>query len=524
VPLPSCLHSRAALLAVCSTIAVAKLAGQQARRAAEGVIRGDSAGAVIAPEVYGQFAEHLGRGIYDGVWVGPESPIPNTRGFRNDVVAALKAIKVPVIRWPGGCFADDYHWRDGVGPRASRPVRVNVLWGGVEESNAMGTHEFYDLAEQIGAKAYLAGNVGSATVVEMGQWLEYLTSPTRSTIANERRANGRALPFPVDFFGVGNENWGCGGAMTVEHYADQYRNYAEFVRSPQTPRIVKVASGPSGDDYHWTEVMMARATAQMDALSLHHYTVPSGNWDKKGAATSSDESLWMTTMVQAMRMEEMITRHSAIMDKFDPKKRVALYVDEWGVWHDVEPGTNPGFLYQQNTVRDAVVAGLTLNIFHAHADRVRLAAIAQMVNVLQAMILTEKDRMVLTPTYHVFDMYTVFQGATQLPVTLQTPTIPVGDVSVPGVSVSAARGKDGSVHVAFANLSPTAAMPVSLRLPGITGTRVTGRVLTGATLNAHNTFAAPAAVAPAPFNGASVRAGVLSAELPARSVVVLTLR
>ena len=489
-----------------------------------GTLRGDQPGPVIAPEVYGQFAEHLGRGIYDGVWVGPDSPIPNTRGFRNDVVAALKAIKVPVVRWPGGCFADDYHWRDGVGPRESRPVRVNVLWGGVEESNAVGTHEFFDLAAQIGAKTYLAGNVGSATVVEQNQWLEYLTSPTKSTIANERRRNGRETPFTVDFFGVGNENWGCGGAMTVEHYADQYRNYAEFVRSPQTPRIVKVASGPSGDDYHWTEVMMQRAAAQMDALSLHHYTVPTGNWDKKGAATTGDEPLWFGTMFEAMRMEEMVTRHSAIMDRFDPKKRVALYVDEWGVWHDVEPGTNPGFLYQQNTLRDAVVAGLTLNIFHNHADRVKLAAIAQMVNVLQAMILTEKDKMVLTPTYHVFDMYTVFQGATQLPISVESPRYVKGERSVPGVSTSAARGKDGAVHVSLVNLNPTTAAPIRVRLDGVAGARVTGRILTSGDMNAHNTFAAPQAIAPAPFTGASVRGGVLTLELPAKAVVVLSIR
>ncbi|MCC7055713.1 MAG: hypothetical protein IT355_20755 [Gemmatimonadaceae bacterium] len=499
-------------------------AGVARGQPATGTLRGDQPGAVIAPEIYGQFAEHLGRGIYDGVWVGPDSPIPNTRGFRNDVVAALRAIRVPVIRWPGGCFADDYHWRDGVGALASRPVRVNVLWGGVEESNAVGTHEFFDLAAQVGAKTYLAGNVGSATVVEMGQWLEYLTSPTRSTIANERRRNGRDLPFPVDFFGVGNENWGCGGAMTAEHYADQYRNFAEFVRSPQVPRIVKVASGPSGDDYHWTEVLMERAAGQMDALSLHHYTVPTGNWDRKGAATGGDEALWMGTMVQAMRMEEMVTKHSAIMDRYDPAKRVALYVDEWGVWHDVERGTNPGFLYQQNTLRDAVVAGLTLNIFHAHADRVRLAAIAQMVNVLQALILTEKDRMVLTPTYHVFDMYAVFQGATELPISVEAPRYVRGAQSVPGVSASAARAKDGAVHVALVNLNPTADAPIRVRLDGVTGTRVTGRILTSADMNAHNTFAAPTALAPAPFTGASVRDRMLTLELPAKSVVVLTLR
>jgi alpha-N-arabinofuranosidase len=517
----------ATLLSICSLVAVGQPVGAQARAAglsAESVVRGDAPGAVIAPEIYGQFAEHLGRGIYDGVWVGPESPIPNTRGFRNDVIAALKAIKVPVVRWPGGCFADDYHWRDGVGPRAARPVRVNVLWGGVEESNAVGTHEFFDFAEQIGAKTYIAGNVGTGTPQEMAQWIEYLTSPTRSTVANERRRNGRDTPFTVNLFGVGNENWGCGGAMTVEHYADQYRNFAEFVRSPQTPRIVKVASGSNAGDYHWTDVMMARAAGQMDAISLHYYTVPTGNWDHKGSATRFDDTLWISTMVQALKMEELVRKHSAIMDQYDPERRVGLYVDEWGIWHDVEPGTNPAFLYQQNTLRDAVMAAATLNIFHAHADRVRLAAIAQMVNVLQAMILTEKDAMVLTPTYHVFDMYSVFQGSTQLPITIDAPRYTLGDQSVPGVSASAARDRDGAVQIALVNLNPGATTHLNVRLAGITATRVSGRVLTAPEMSAHNSFAAPRTIAPASVRDAIVRAGVLSVDLPAKSVMVLTLR
>ena len=491
---------------------------------ATGTVHADRPGPVIAPEIYGQFAEHLGRGIYDGVWVGPESPIPNTRGFRNDVVAALKALKVPVIRWPGGCFADDYHWRDGIGPRTDRPVRVNVLWGGVEESNAVGTHEFLDLAAQIGAKNYLAGNVGTGTPLEMAQWIEYLTSPTKSTLANERRRNGRDTPFTVDLFGVGNETWGCGGAMTAEHYTNLYRNFAEFVRSPQTPRIVKVASGANGGDYRWTEVMMSKAAGQMDAYSMHYYTIPTGSWDRKGSATQFDESLWFGTMEQALRMDELITKHSAIMDTYDPEKRVALYVDEWGIWHDVEPGTNPGFLYQQNTLRDAVMAAATLDIFHAHADRVRLAAIAQMVNVLHAMILTERNRMLLTPTYHVFEMYTVFQGARRLPVTIDVPRYTLGDRSVPGVSATAARGTGGAVHVALTNLNPNQPTRVTMQLTGVSAQRVSGRVLTAPQMSAHNTFAAPETVRPAPFRDAAVNGGTLTVTLPAKSVVVLTLQ
>ncbi len=514
-----------AVVALC--LVSASCAGAQTRSAplsAEGTLRGDTPGAIIAPDIYGQFAEHLGRSVYDGVWVGPQSPIPNTRGFRNDVVAALKALKVPVLRWPGGCFADDYHWRDGIGPQASRPVRINTVWGGVEESNAVGSHEFFDLAEQIGARTYVAGNVGTGTPQEMAQWIEYLTSPTHSTLANERRKNGREALFVVSLFGVGNETWGCGGSMTVEHYADLYKNFAEFARSPQLPRIVKVASGANEGDYHWTDVMMARAADKMDAVSMHYYTIPTGNWDKKGSATDFDETLWMSTMVNALHMEELVSRHSAIMDKYDPKKRVALYVDEWGLWYDGAPGANQGMNFQQNTLRDAVVAGATLNIFHAHADRVRMAAIAQMVNVLQAMILTEKDRMLLTPTYHVFDMYTVFQGATQLPLTLDAPKYVLGDKSVPGVSASAARGTDGAVHVSLVNLNPAAATHVAIRLSGVAGSRVTGRVLTAPAMNAHNTFDAPNTIVPVAFRDATLRAGVLTVELPAKSVVVLTLR
>lgn len=528
MPLPHAATCRGtAALALLAGCLLAGRAGAQVTRPAsiaEGIVRGDSAGAVIAPEVYGQFAEHLGRGIYDGIWVGPSSRIPNTRGFRNDVVAALRAIKVPVVRWPGGCFADDYHWRDGIGPADARPVRVNVLWGGVEESNAVGTHEYFDFAEQVGAKTYVAGNVGTGTPAEMAQWVEYMTSPTRSTVANERRRNGREQPFRVDLFGVGNETWGCGGNMTAEHYADLYRNFAEFVRSPQNPRIVKVASGSNSEDYHWTEVMMQRAAGQMDALSLHYYTVPTGNWDRKGAATDGDESIWMSTMVQALRMDELITKHAAIMDRFDPQKRVGLYVDEWGVWHDPEPGTNPGFLAQQNTLRDAVVAAVTLNIFHAHADRVRLAAIAQMVNVLQAMILTQDDVMVLTPTYHVFDMYSVFQGATSLPVAIDAPRYIRDKDNIPGISISAARGRDGATHVALVNLDPDSPATLSLRLPGVQAGQVTGRLLTSPSRAAHNTFRSPTSIAPVAFRGASLKSGVLGVDLPAKSVVVLTLR
>lgn len=488
-----------------------------------GALRADQPGAVIQPEVYGQFAEHLGRGVYEGVWVGEDSKIPNIKGYRKDVVDALKALKVPVVRWPGGCFADDYHWREGVGPRAKRPVKVNVMWGGVEESNAFGTHEFMDFAELIGTKTYVAGNVGTGSPQEMSEWVEYLTSPTQSTIANLRRANGRDKPWRVDFFGVGNENWGCGGQMTADHYANVYRNFAEFVRAPRDNRPVKVAGGANSEDYNWTEVMMKSATKLMGALSLHYYVIPTANWSKKGSATEFDEAAWGSTMVQALRMDELVTKHSAIMDKYDPEKKVGLYVDEWGVWYDVEPGTEPGFLYQQNTMRDAVVAAATLNIFHKHADRVRLAAIAQMVNVLQAMILTDKEKMVLTPTYWVFDLYKPFQGATLLPVEIDTPQYVVGKSSVPAVTASAGKGTDGKVHLALVNLDPNKSATVTVKLSGVAAKSATGRVLTGPEMASRNTFEAPNAVKPADFKGATIKGDTLTATLPAKSVTVLAL-
>jgi alpha-N-arabinofuranosidase len=512
--------------ALVAGLAVAALTASSAlaQTAVTATLRADQPGPRIAPEIYGQFAEHLGRGVYEGVWVGEDSKIPNTHGYRNDVVAALKAIHVPLVRWPGGCFADDYHWRDGIGPRGKRPVKVNVVWGGVEETNAFGTHEFMDFAGLIGAKTYVAGNVGTGAPREMAEWVEYMVSPTHSTVADERRANGRDKPWTLDYFGVGNENWGCGGDMSAEHYTDQYRNFAAFIRVPEGTKTVKIAGGPNVDDYHWTETLMKGAARYMDALSLHYYVLPSGKWENKLSATEFNEQVWADTMVQALRMDELITKHSAIMDKYDPKKRVGLYVDEWGLWHAVEPGTNPGFLYQQNTLRDAVVAAATLNIFHNHADRVRLTAIAQMVNVLQAMILTDKDKMVLTPTYWVYDLYQPFQGATQLPIALNTPAYAVGGSSVPAVSASAGRDAAGVIHVALVNLDPNKSAKVSVTVTGTAGKSVSGRVLTAPAMNALNSFDHPDTVKPAAFNGASLKGDVLTVRLPAKAVVVLALK
>jgi alpha-N-arabinofuranosidase len=489
-------------------------------------LRADQPGAIVNKNIYGHFAEHLGRGIYEGVWVGPNSPIPNTRGIRNDVVAALKALSIPVLRWPGGCFADEYHWRDGIGPRENRPAMINTHWGGVVENNHFGTHEFMDLVEQLGADAYISGNVGSGTVQEMMEWVEYLTSPASSPLANLRRQNGRDKPWRVPYFAVGNENWGCGGTMRPEYYADQFRRYNTFVKTyDRANPIYRVACGSNGGDFNWTEVLMAMAGRQMNGLSLHYYTLPTGKWSAKGSATVFGEDQWFSTLKRTLLMDEYITKHAAIMDKTDAAKRVGLVVDEWGTWYDVEPGTEPGFLYQQNTLRDAIAAALNFHIFHRHADRVVMANIAQTVNVLQAMILTDKEKMLRTPTYWVFEMFKVHQGGAVLPVDVVSPDYVFGDQKMPALSVSATRAVDGkTVHLSLANAHPRDAITLTVSLAGFAPSTATGRVLTAPAMNAHNTFGSPDTVKPAPLGGVVLTAGTLEIRLPAKSVAVVQLR
>ena len=484
-------------------------------------------GPVINKNIYGHFAEHLGRCIYEGIWVGENSPIPNTRGYRNDVVAALRQLNVPQLRWPGGCFADEYHWKDGIGPREKRPAMFNSHWGGVVENNHFGTHEFLDFCELLGIEPYVCLNVGSGTVQEAMEWVEYMTSPANSPMANLRRAHGRDKPWRVPYIAVGNESWGCGGNMTPAFYADNYKRYNTFVKNyvpGAANQIQRIACGANGANYEWTEVMMKNTARQMNGLALHYYTVGRGEWRKKDSATEFNETAWQEILIQTLKMEELITKHSAIMDQYDPQKRIGMVVDEWGTWYAVEPGTNPGFLYQQNTLRDAVVAALNFHIFHAHADRVTMANIAQMVNVLQAMILTDKEKMLLTPTYHVFEMFKVHQGATSLPLVLATPDYVVGTNKIPAVSASVSRDKAGRLHVSLANCDAQRAISVTGRLTGVTARSVTGRILTAPTINAHNTFAAPNTVKPAPFTGATLAGDTLTVMLPAKSVVVLELK
>jgi alpha-N-arabinofuranosidase len=511
----------ASFLVVLACLAEATASSNSAGKPVEITVRADAPGVVINPAIYGQFAEHLGGLVYGGIWVGENSPIANTRGYRNDVMAALKELGVPVLRWPGGCFADEYHWRDGIGAPSQRPRKVNTHWGGVVEDNSFGTHEFMDFAELIGAETYVNGNVGTGTPQEMAEWLEYMTSDSDSTLAQLRRKNGREKPWKVNYFAVGNETWGCGGNMRPEYYADLYRHYATFLKAPPGAMPLRIASGANGSGLPWTETLMREAVKHMDALSVHYYTLPTGKWDVKGAATKFTEDEWWATLARTWRMEWIVTEHSKIMDKYDPEKRVGLYVDEWGTWYDVEPGTNPGFLYQQNTLRDAMVAAVNLNIFHAHADRVRMTNIAQMVNVLQAMILTDKDRMLLTPTYHVFHMYKPFRGATHLPVELEAPQHKHGENSVPVLTASAALGKDGKLHIALVNLALTATQS-EIRIEGHEGRKFTSTLLTAPAMDAHNTFDKPNTVKPVAFEGVRTAPGRVQLTIPPKSIIVLS--
>lgn len=523
-PTPSRAFRRLGLLVACLGAALLARADNPT---ATLTLRADQPGSVISKNIYGQFSEHLGHCIYEGIWVGPDSPIPNTKGYRNDVLAALKTLQVPQLRWPGGCFADEYHWKDGIGPRETRPSMYNSHWGGVVENNHFGTHEFLDLCEMLGIEPYVCLNVGSGTVQEAMEWVEYMTSPASSPMANMRRAHGREQPWKVHYLAIGNESWGCGGSMTPEFYADNFKRYNTFVKNYQggaENRIQRIACGPSGEDYAWTETMMKNAARNMNGLALHYYTLPSGSWrGSKGSATDFDEAQYIATLRNTLKMEELVTKNSTIMDKYDPEKKVGLVVDEWGIWTDVEPGTNPGFLYQQNSLRDAILAAINLHIFQAHADRVTMANIAQMVNVLQAMILTDKEKMILTPTYHIFEMFKVHQGATALPLTLATPDYVVGDVRIPAVSASASRDAAGRIHVSLTNANPHTAITVTAALEGVTAKGVSGRILTAPAVNSHNTFAAPHTVEPARFDGAKLADGKLTVTLPAKSVVVLAL-
>jgi alpha-L-arabinofuranosidase len=485
------------------------------------VINADLGRDTINRHIYGHFAEHLGRGIYDGIWTRSGT---GEWHLREDVIQALRHIQVPNIRWPGGCFADYYFWKDGIGPRDQRPTIVNNLWGGVTEDNSFGTHEFMEFVARLDTEPIIVGNVGSGTVREMAQWWEYMNHPGTSPMADLRRQNGRQDPWNVRYWGVGNESWGCGGNMTPEHYANEYKRFATYLHGYGNVRPFRIAAGAAGDGYRWTETLMREAGHLMDGLDIHHYTIL-GDWQtRKGHATEYGEAEWFELMRRGWATEELVTRHASIMDRYDPEKRVWLIMGEWGTWHEQEEGSTPGFLYQQNTIRDAMIAAQSLNIFNAHADRVKMANIAQTVNVLQAMILTRGDQMILTPTYHVFDFYKVHQDAVLLPMSFDSGSYEFGGESIPAVTASASRDAQGRIHITLANLDPNRARTIQAAVRGQNVSRVSGRILTADDMRAHNTFERPNTVQPAQFTGARLSGGNLTIQLPAKSVVVLELR
>lgn len=467
----------------------------------------------ISRHIYGQFAEHLGRSIYDGFYKDGK--------IRTDVATALKQIKVPNLRWPGGCFADQYHWRDGIGDKTKRPKKVNANWGMVTEDNSFGTHEFLELCELIGCEPYFAGNVGTGTPQEMSDWIEYLNFNGKSDLADLRAKNGHPASYKVSFWGIGNESWGCGGSMRPDYYANLYRQYNAYCHDYPGASLKRIVSGANADDYNWTEVCMKNIHPRlMWGLSLHYYTWLKGAWPPSGSATQFGEDQYFDALQQSLRMEEIVTKHSEIMDKYDPGKKVALVVDEWGIWTAQEPGQPKDWLFQQNSLRDALIAAITLGIFNNHADRVKVANLAQTVNVIHSVVLTKGAEMVLTPTYHVFDFMKSHQDAKLIPLKITAPDYSFNGSSINAVHASAST-KEGVTNITLTNVDPSQALTVTI---DVAGTSVNGQVLTAPQFNAFNDFAKPPAVKPAIFRDAKFNAGKLEVTLPAKSVVQLAVK
>jgi len=476
---------------------------------------------IISKHIYGHFAEHLGRCIYEGFYVGENSTIPNSEGVRIDIINALKELRIPNLRWPGGCFADTYHWMDGIGAQENRPTIVNTWWGGVTEDNSFGTHNFLNLCAELGAEPYLSGNVGSGGVQELADWVQYTNFKGKSPMSDLRRENGKEEPWTVKFWGIGNEAWGCGGNMRPEYYVDIYRKYATFMSGADVEGgLYKIASGASDADYNWTEVLMKNIPKNMlQGVALHHYSVI--DWSAKGPDVDFNEETYFKTMKESWLMEELITKHTAIMDKYDAKKEVDLIVDEWGGWYDVSKDTNPGFLYQQNTMRDAMIAGMNLNIFNNHSDRVKMANLAQTVNVLQAVILTEDEKMILTPTYHVMNMYKVHQDATLIPLSFVSPMYIFKDESLPALTVSASKDVNEKVHISFTNIDSKRNNTLAIDLNELNLKNMTGSILSSDSLQDHNSFENPNKIEPKNFRDFKFKKGMLEVTIPPFSVLVL---
>ena len=487
------------------------------------ILHTDKAQTQISKHIYGHFAEHLGRCIYGGIYVGENKNIPNTQGVRNDVIQALKELQIPNLRWPGGCFADAYHWKDGIGPKDQRPHTENMAWGNIREDNGFGTHEFLDMCELLGAEPYLAVNMNSGTVQEAVEWVQYTNHANgKSFLTDMREKNGRSTPWNVKYWGIGNESWDCGGDMKAEHYASLYRQFATAMTSySNTEKLFRIAVGPGSPDYNWTEVVMRDIPLKrIEGLSIHHYSV--FDWSKKGHSWQFTDEEYFKTMKQAWKMEEMISKNAEIMDKYDPEKKVALIVDEWGGWYEQDPDGD-GILYQQNTIRDAMIAGITLNMFNNHADRVRMANLAQIVNVLQAVILTKDEKMILTPTYHVMEMYKVHQDAILIPLEFKSPEFVFGQEKIQAVSVSASKNAEGKIYFSLTNIDHLKAQVVDIDLKNIKSSSVKGRILTSSKVQDHNSFENPEKVRPELFKDFSLSSQSLKVTLPPNAVVVLEL-
>lgn len=488
------------------------------------VLNVDLAEHQISRHIYGHFSEHLGRCIYGGFYVGEDNElIPNNKGIRTDVVVALKKLQIPNLRWPGGCFADTYHWKDGIGPKDKRPTIVNTWWGGITEDNSFGTHEFLDLCAQLETAPFISGNVGSGTVQELADWVQYTNAGHESPMSKLRKENGQENPWNVKYWGLGNEAWGCGGNMRAEYYADLYRQYATYLTAAaKGSAIYRIAAGGYSDQVQWTETLMKNIPHKlMDGISLHHYAVL--DWAAKGPSTEFTEHHYFATMQKALAMEDHLVAHSTIMDKYDPEKKIGLIVDEWGGWYEVEPGTNAGFLFQQNTMRDAMIAGTTLNSFNNHCERVKMANLAQTINVLQAVILTQEEKMLLTPTYHVLEMYKVHQDAKMIPIHLKSEAYQLGEETLQAISAAASIDSLGAVHISLVNIHARTTQAISIDLRGIATNKVAGSILKADKLQAHNTFEMPNTVKPEPFKDIIKEERLLKIQLPAYSLVVLTI-
>lgn len=476
-------------------------------------------GGQISKYIYGHFAEHLGRCVYDGFWVGKGSDIPNINGMRIDVIEALKQINVPVLRWPGGCFADEYHWMDGIGPKRDRKRSLNTHWGMVTETHDFGTHEFFELCELLECDAYVAGNLGSGTVREMQDWVDYISCETGTTMSELRKENGKEEPWKLPFFGIGNENWACGGNMRPEYYADLYRKYQTYVKNYPGNGVKKIACGPNSDDYNWTDVVMKMASEFMWGLSMHYYTTVNDGFHDMRYSDKFTEEEWHNIIKHTYKMDTLIKGHSKIMDKYDPEKKIALIVDEWGTWYKAIAGTNRRFLHQQNTIRDAVSASIHFNIFHNHCDRVKMANLAQTVNVLQAVILTYDDVMIKTPTYHVFDLYKDHQENTLLPVE-ET----VGEYKgLPQTSSTASIDeREGAIFYSVSNADSENSAEMEVVVSGVESiASTTARLLTATEITSHNTIENPDYVHIIDFNEITISGNILLFTLPPRSVLTV---